>query len=281
MLRAMSGSTPGAADTSRDTSTGSRSPDGGVGIDGTVRGDVPGYMDLHAHYLPAIDDGAADLRATAQMVEGVVGLGFSHLFATPHQRQGLYLPTRAAILAAFERMTVAFEAGKAPVFGLGAENFWDETFLGRVHTGEVPCYDDGPAFLFEVPPPLMPAGIESVLFGFRMNGKLPVMAHPERYHSIQARVDRARTLGQSAALLVDLAALDGAHGRAEMKTARQLLTDGLAHAAATDIHSVDDLNGIAGGIAWIRKHLGPEALRTLLADNPRRIVAGELPERGS
>ena len=35
------------------------------------------------------------------------------------------------------------------------------------------------------------------------------------------------------------------------------------------------------GIAWIRKHLGPEALRTLLADNPRRIVAGELPERGS
>jgi protein-tyrosine phosphatase len=262
MLRAMSGSMPGAADTSRDASTGIGSRDGGAGIDR----DVLGYMDLHAHYLPAVDDGAADLQATAQMIEGVVGLGFSHLFATPHQRQGLYLPTRA---------------GKAPVFGLGAENFWDETFLGRAHAGEIPCYDDGPAFLFEVPPPLMPVGIESALFAFRMNGKLPVMAHPERYHAIQARIERARTLGQSAALLVDLAALDGAHGRAEMKTARQLLTDGLAHAAATDIHSVDDLNGIAGGIAWIRKHLGAEALRTFLVDNPRRIVAGELPERGS
>lgn len=268
----MSGSIPGAAAALPDAAPANRTR-------GRSAGDH-GYLDLHAHYLPAIDDGAPDLSATAQMVKGVVGLGFSHLFATPHQRQGLFLPTRAAILAAFAKMEEAFAVGEAPVFGLGAENFWDETFLGRVHAGEIPCYDDGPAFLFEVPPALMPVGIESLLFTFRMNGKLPVMAHPERYHAIQAHSDRARTLGRSAALLVDLAALDGAHGRAEMKTARQLLTDGVAHAAATDIHSVDDLNGIAGGITWIRKHLGAEALRTLLADNPRRILAGELPERG-
>src|SRR5437773_9992045 len=104
MLRAMSGSIPDAAVAFPDAAPGSRTSGRGAG--------VHGYLDLHAHYLPAVDDGAGDLSATAQMVKGVVGLGFSHLFATPHQRQGLFLPTRAAILAAFEKMEGAFAAGE-------------------------------------------------------------------------------------------------------------------------------------------------------------------------
>ena len=246
---------------------------------------VGGFIDLHAHYLPAVDDGAGDLRTTLDMVKGVTALGFTHLYATPHQRHGLFLPTRQAIDQAFREMGEAVcnanSTSVPPRLGLGAENYWDEIFLDRVRTGEIPSYDAGPAFLFEIPPPLMPAGLESRLFELRMAGKLPVMAHPERYHAVQAQVARARALGRSAALLVDLAALVGAHGRAEMRTARQLLSDGLVHAVATDIHGVDDLEPIAAGMTWIRKHLGPEALQTLLADNPRKILAGELPELGT
>ena len=238
-----------------------------------------GFVDLHAHYLPGVDDGAPDFETTRQMVDAIVDLGFSRLYATPHQREGLYLPTRQAIDGAFQQLDDA-AAGQARFqVGLGAENFWDGTFLGRVKTHQIPCYDGGPAFLFEVPPPLMPAGIEATLFEIRLAGKLPVMAHPERYHAVQTQLERADALGKTAALVVDLAALDGAHGRAEMKTARELLNQGLAHAVATDIHGPQDIPGIAAGMAWIRKHLGAGALQTLLADNPRRIVAGDLPER--
>lgn len=265
----MSGSTPDAIQS---------------GPPGSATGSSSGFVDLHAHYLSGLDDGAPDIETTVAMVRGVVALGFTHLYATPHQRQGLFLPTRDAIEAAFQDMGAALASvgsGAVPRLGLAAENFWDETFLSRVRTQEIPCYDGGPAFLFEVPPALMPAGIETRLFELRMAGKLPVMAHPERYHAIQAQMTRAQSLARTAALLVDLAALAGAHGRAEMKTARQLLTDGLAHAAATDIHGVDDLGPIADGMTWIRKHLGPAALQTLLADNPRRILGGELPEAGA
>jgi len=246
----------------------------------SASGPNPGFVDLHAHYLAGVDDGAPDFETTREMVDGVVGLGFSHLYATPHQREGLYLPSRDAIDAAFRQLGEATGGQTRFVVGLGAENFWDGTFLGRMQTGQIPGYDGGPAFLFEVPPPLMPAGIEATLFELRLAGKLPVMAHPERYHAVQAQIERAEALGQTAALVVDLAALDGAHGRAQMKAARELLTRGLAHAVATDIHSPQDLPGIAAGMAWIRKHLGPGALETLLADNPRRIIAGDLPERG-
>ena len=73
-------------------------------------------------------------------------------------------------------------------------------------------------------------------------------------------------------LLIDLGALDGAHGKAEMKTARKLVLEGLAHAAASDIHRPEDQTSVAAGMAWIRKQLGPAVLDQMLDENPRRAA---------
>jgi tyrosine-protein phosphatase YwqE len=62
-----------------------------------------------------------------------------------------------------------------------------------------------------------------------------------------------------------------------MKTARRLLEEGLVHAAASDIHTAEDQRTVAAGMAWIRKRLGNDALDVLVSENPRRILAGELP----
>ena len=239
---------------------------------------MPGYVDLHAHYLAGVDDGATDWETTTDMVTGVMDLGFTHLYATPHQRSGLFLPERTLLDSAFEDLkALAVFSGRA-MPGLAAENFWDEVLLQRMQQNTIPSYDGGPAFLFEVNPQMMPSGIENSLFELRLKGKLPVMAHPERYVAIQTQTDRAETIGRTAALVIDLAAVHGAHGKQEMRTARQLLTDGLVHAAATDIHGPDDLPAIAAGMAWIQKHLGQPRLTRLLDENPRRILSGDLPD---
>ncbi len=236
------------------------------------------FVDLHSHFLPALDDGAKSLTGALQMVRAIAALGFSDLHATPHQRSGMFMPERDRIDAAFHAVG-AQVAGLQPALtlGLAAENFWDDVFADRVRHGGLPCYRGERAFLFEVDPQLMPPGIEQELFQIRVRGRLPVMAHPERYAGIQRSPERAEAIGRTAALVVDLGALDGAHGRAEMKTARKLLSDGLAHAAASDAHTPEDQRPVAAGMAWIRKRLGPDALTRLLDENPRRILAGELP----
>jgi len=240
--------------------------------------EMASYVDLHAHFLPGLDDGAKTADEGLRMVDGLVALGFTCLHATPHQRAGMFLPLRPAIDEAFATITGAAQpAHPALAVGLAAENFWDEVFHGRLVEHTVPSYPGGKAFLFEVNPQLLPPRFEQALFEMRVAGPLPVLAHPERYLAIQQDVARAEALTRSAALLVDLGALDGAHGRPAMKAARRLVEEGLAHAAASDVHTPEDQRTVAAGMTWIRKRLGPQAVQRLLEENPRRILEGELP----
>jgi protein-tyrosine phosphatase len=244
---------------------------------------VPHYVDLHSHYLPALDDGATSLEMSLQMMRAIAALGFSHLYATPHQRDGMFMPARATIDSAFATVKTALHGvggapTPAPTLGLAAENFWDSVFHDRLRAHAVPTYDATPAFLFEVNTQMMPVEMENQLFQIRTSGYVPVMAHPERYVAVQRDPSLAERLGRHAAMLIDLGALDGAHGRAELKTARKLVLDGLAHGAASDIHRPEDQASVAAGMAWIKKQRGQGVLDQMLDENPRRLLAGELPD---
>jgi protein-tyrosine phosphatase len=237
-----------------------------------------GFVDLHSHVLPALDDGAPDLTTSLAMLRALAALGFDTVAATPHQRTGLFLPTRAAIDAAHAEVVAALaDASVELALPLAAENMWDATLHARIASGEIPSYAGGPAFLFEVPvAPHLPPDLDRHLFDLAVAGRLPVLAHPERYPPIYQDVDRAAALGQTAALVVDLGAVAGYHGKHEGKAARRLLEERIAHAVATDSHTTGDVRVAAEGMAWIERRLGREALVELVDVGPRRILAGEL-----
>jgi protein-tyrosine phosphatase len=239
---------------------------------------VAQYIDLHCHLLPGLDDGAPDLPTSMEILQALVDLGFTEICATPHQRNGLFIPTEAAIARALDECRSEAKKHHPSVrIRLGAENFWDEILIERLRKHTVPCYDGRRAFLFEVNPALAPPHLEEALFEIRLGGCLPVMAHPERYLSVQRDPKFAESMGKQAAMVVDLEAVAGTHNRAETKTARRLVEDGLAHAVASDMHSPDTMDSVSDGIEWIRKRLGHTGLTRLLEENPRRILGGELP----
>jgi protein-tyrosine phosphatase len=241
-----------------------------------------GFVDLHSHVLPGLDDGAPDEAASLQMLQGLAALGFETVCATPHQKAGQFLPTREAIDSAHvATCRAAADAGVGLRLPLAAENMWDAVFYERLEAGAIPSYDGGPAFLVEFPLTQLPVSLREHLFRLRMQGKLPVIAHPERYeplwpeHGGEALLT---ALARECAMVVDLGAVAGYHGRRQAKAARAMLRQGIAHAAASDAHTPGDVRVAAEGIAWIRKRLGDEAVTRLLDRNPRRILAGEHPE---
>src|SRR5262249_14000785 len=159
---------------------------------------------------------------------------------------------------------------------LGAENVWDDVFFERWRTDSIPRYRPTRAFLFEIPVEEVPVRFEDTLFQMELHGLLPVMAHPERY---AIAFNRLAGLAERIPLVVDLGAVAGYHGPFALKTAHKLLHERLAHAAATDVHTPSDVRAALEGIAWIKKKLGADAAARLLDENPRRILAGELPDR--
>ena len=236
------------------------------------------YVDLHSHFLPGLDDGADDLPTCLSMVRALSEMGFSDLCATPHQFAGRFQAPLDEVRLTFDQVSPEIAKLLPEVrLLLGAENYWDDILGTRLRQGNPPCYDGGKAFLFEISPMVLPPRLEAALFDIRVSGLLPVLAHPERYWAVQRDPAVAEGLSRQAALLVDLAALSGTGDRAEVKTARRLVEEGLAHAAASDMHAPEDGRSVASGLAWIEKRLGGEVVTRLLRDNPRRILVGELP----
>lgn len=226
--------------------------------------------------LPSLDDGARDLATARAMIDGLGALGFTDIYATPHQKAGQFLPSAEAIDAAFAQVQAV--RGPGPALKLAAENMWDDVFFERAQRGAIPGYDRGDAFLVELRPQALPLGLVDHLFRMRMAGRAPILAHPERYEPLWDDPGLVERLRANCALVVDLAALAGYHGKRQQKMARHLVEDGIAAAVASDAHTLEDVRAAAEGIAWIGKRLGKPAVTRLLDDGPRAALIGELPE---
>ncbi len=236
-----------------------------------------GYVDLHSHVLFGLDDGSPDRSTSLAMLDALAALGVTEQCATPHQKVGQFLPAWELVERTFAELA-AERLPHHPVLRLAAENMWDDVFYQRAAGGTVPGYRDTPAFLVELPPPLLPPGLIDRLFKFRRDGKLPVLAHPERYQALWDDDELARSLRHHCAFVVDLPAVAGFHGRREAKAARRLVEGGLAAAVATDAHRTGDVQQSLAGLQWIEKQLGHAAVVRLFDHAPRAILAGELPD---
>jgi protein-tyrosine phosphatase len=231
-----------------------------------------GFVDLHSHVLAGLDDGSRDLATTRAMIDGLGALGFSDIFATPHQKSGHFMPSRSAIDEAF---ALARQVASGPTIRLGAENMWDDVFFERSQREEIPGYDGGTVFLVELRPSALPLGLVDHLFRLRLAGRTPVLAHPERYEPLWGDDAMIERLRHHCAFQIDLGAIAGYHGKPQQKAARRLIENGFASAVASDAHSLEDVRYAAEGIAWIEKRFGRARVVQLLDDGPRAILAGE------
>ncbi len=235
------------------------------------------FVDLHSHVLCALDDGSPDLPTSLAMLDALAALGVAEQCVTPHQKASQYLPAWDRVEQAYAQVDAA-RRPHHPVLRLAAENMWDDVFLERLEHNTFPGYAGTKAFLVEIPPPVMPPNLRDRLFGLRMQGRIPVLAHPERYQPLWDNDELATALRRCCVFAIDLPAVAGFHGKREAKQARHLLECGLAGVVATDAHQPGDVQQSQQGIAWIAKKLGSSVVERLFADAPRAILAGEFVE---
>lgn len=240
---------------------------------------MAGFVDLHCHWIPGVDDGAPSLDAGLAILRGLGSLGFERVVATPHMRPGLFDNTAAQLKVAFADVQAQLsEHTDLPERALSSEHFFDDVVFHRICAGEGLPYPGEAAVLLEFYESSFPLRLDQLLGQLRQRKLTPVVAHPERYRSLWEQPETLeRLLDQGALALLDVAALIGKYGRRPQRCAEQFLERGLYHAACSDAHRPEDVDQVARGIERLRRLYGQDEVVALLVDGPREILAGGPP----
>ncbi|MFO0665723.1 MAG: CpsB/CapC family capsule biosynthesis tyrosine phosphatase [Polyangiaceae bacterium] len=243
-----------------------------------------GYIDLHSHWIPGIDDGVQSAEDGLDLLERLAGVGFSVVVATPHMRPGMFDNERRELIDAFERMVplVAERARTRPMprVLLSSEHHFEETVYGRLMHGQGIPYPPlsgalrgKPSVLIEFAQATFPSKAQARMFDLARAGLRPVLAHPERYRPVwsdDACLDPLIDAG--VCLLLDICSVVGKYGRASQEAAEKLVLEGAYEAACSDAHRPDDVADVALAMKRLEELVGREETDRLLREGPTGIL---------
>jgi tyrosine-protein phosphatase YwqE len=194
-------------------------------------------VDMHAHLLPGIDDGAKDMEDSLRLIRGMQNLGYQKLITTPHVYQEFYPNTHKDIQIALAEVRKALAEAEIDIeIEAAAEYFMDEHFDELLEADDLLTFGDNQV-LVEISFFAEPPGLEETFFKLRTKGYRPILAHPERYMYLARepeRFTRFREMGVQ--LQLNALSLSGHYGPEVKKLARLLLQEGQYSFIGSDLH---------------------------------------------
>lgn len=235
-------------------------------------------IDLHAHLLPGVDDGAQTVEDSLALGRLAVREGIEHLVVTPHHRNGHYINHAEEVIVRTQELQDLYNReGVGLTVYPGQEIRINEGFLDDLYNRDLLSLDGGGKYyLIEFPTMEVPDYTWSLFEDLVGQGITPVIAHPERNkvlredYSVLAELIEIGALGQVTAV-----SYSGSIGPDFLKTAQDMIRLGLVHLVSSDAHSVDwrPFN-MQSAYSRLRDEFG-EDMYAYFTDNARRIINGD------
>ena len=238
--------------------------------------EMPGFVDLHCHWIAGIDDGARTPEESLKMLGGLKQLGYERVVATPHMRPGMFDNDRAMLASAFEAMKPHLEKSEValPETDLASEHYFDDVVFRRLTTGQALPYPGGKAALVELPTQTFPARVHERLLDVKRAGLIVVLAHPERYRPIWEDVSVLEPLlDVGVRLQLDICALVGKYGKKAQETAEMLLEEEAYEIGSSDAHKPADVDVVEKALARLTQLVGTDETQRLLSTAPRALLS--------
>ena len=153
---------------------------------------MAGYVDIHAHILPGIDDGPEDLAGSLDMARAAADSGITTLVATPHLRAD-FSNVRVCELA--DRCCAMQEAIDREQIPLRIVSGAEVSLVWALHASdeelELASYGQlGTDLLIETPSDVTMTDRD--LYMIRAKGFRITLAHPERSQLFRANVSASK-----------------------------------------------------------------------------------------
>ncbi|MDH7446549.1 tyrosine-protein phosphatase [Aquimarina sp. 2201CG14-23] len=197
-----------------------------------------GYVDIHSHLLPNIDDGVKTVYQSAYIIEQFKKLGVKKIITTPHVMQDVWPNTSTIIRSKHTEMNHILNALDIKVsLEVSAEYMLDDLFYQKVKEKDIiPLHDT--YILVEMSTFNPPINLNEILFEIKLAGFTPILAHPERYTFYQDHINKFIDLKESGFLFqLNLLSVSGYYGEKVKNTAIKLLSENLLDFAGSDVHN--------------------------------------------
>lgn len=213
---------------------------------------------MHNHILPGIDDGAANLEESLNLIRKFYSLGVKNFIATPHIMNDYYPNTPQTINNALNEVTQALSSEpelKDVQISAAAEYMMDQTFLDLFQAEELLCLKDN-YVLVEMSYFQAPINLQEILFQLQTKGYRPVLAHPERYAFFHSKDLAKYSDLKSRGCLMQANALSfsGHYGSRMQETVFRLLENEMIDFISSDAHREQHLEKLEK-VTLQQKHL--------------------------
>lgn len=199
-----------------------------------------GYIDVHCHVLPHVDDGAQNMGQTLEMLRIAEENGISDVVVTPHYKQGHVGTPRKVIGELIGKVQRAAEENGISVrLHPGTEIYYNSSLEEKLESGWLSRMNDTDYVLVEFSPfetfPYIRNAIEDVFsMGYR-----PIIAHVERYACMLSKMDNVRSIhDMGCQIQVNAGSVAGEYGFKVKGFTRKLLKEQLIEYVGTDAHNV-------------------------------------------
>jgi protein-tyrosine phosphatase len=236
-------------------------------------------IDLHGHYLPAVDDGAGDLEASLAMLRHAAGDGIQTVVATPHAcGSTCKLKDFDALRRCWKNWRTALKKSDIQVkIVTGAEVYFTSELLPVLKDNrDLLTINNGSYFLLEFPGDYVYAHSKDFIFKILTEGFIPIISHAERNGEIQRSPAILCDLVKAGALCqINAGSLRGDFGGAARQSAYELLQGNLVHVIASDAHDLDSRKPELAYVTALLQHVHSEKIAMYLNDIPAAIIADE------
>ncbi len=200
---------------------------------------LEGFIDIHNHILPGIDDGAKNTEESLELIKNFGEFGVKDFICTPHIMHNYYDNTPKSIKKSYKLLKSALkEKGIEDVkIDYAAEHMIDDNFEFILEEGKAMPLNSN-HLLIEMSYLQPSINFEIAVGKIQNNHFFPVFAHPERYQYLNndyIKYEYYKSIGIKFQL--NMLSLSGYYGKEVEKTAQKLLTDGFYDYIGSDVHN--------------------------------------------
>ncbi|MGN1014982.1 MAG: tyrosine-protein phosphatase [Butyricicoccus sp.] len=236
-------------------------------------------IDVHAHILPGLDDGAESMEDTLELAELAVESHVDTIVATPHCNQVGRFENywSEALREQVERVQAELRRQRIPLTLLpGMEIFASGDMGQKMSDGRLIGLNHTRYYLVEFPFDESPDQIGECLEEILTGGKIALIAHPERYFCVQEYPFLVyQWIQMGCRIQVNKGSILGRFGRYVARTADVLLRHELVTCVASDAHSPYMRTTFLEDAAdYLAHRFGEGCVYELLEENPARMIQG-------